>query len=153
MPEPQWHLAVAPALYLATRRVQGDVDPVTAAIASVLIDADHCCDMAYYRLTGDRNRQFVPLHAWEFITLLLLSRSRRVRSIGVGFLAHHVLDLMFGGYGYKDLSFVYRASKRFRTGWLGDWVQWPHGPRGKWQLFYSGTQGHDAPRHGAAASS
>lgn len=140
MPEPQWHLAAAPTVYMAARRARGDVDPVTVAAASVLIDADHCCDMAYYRLTGDRFRQLVPLHSWELVALLLLIPSRRFRSVGAGFLVHHVLDLVLGGYGFKELSLAYRASKRFRTGWLGDWVQWPHGPRGKWQLLYSETQ-------------
>lgn len=139
MPEPQWHLLAAPAVYAVTKHASRHVEPLTATAASVLVDADHFCDMLYYRQTGDRHRQFVPLHSWELVGMLLLSRSKRLRSIGVGFLIHHLLDRTVGDYKVKNLSLTYRLIKRFRTGYLGDWVLWPNGSRGWRELFYSDT--------------
>lgn len=137
MPEPQWHLLATPAVYAAVNGALRHVDPLITTASSVLIDADHFCDIIYYRLTADRHRQLVLLHGWELAALLLLSRSTRIRSVGVGFLIHYLLDCTVGDYNVKNLSLAYRVMRRFRTGYLGDWVLWPHGSRGWRGIFYS----------------
>lgn len=137
MPEPQWHLLLAPVVYRLASRRGNRRNALVATVASVLIDADHFVDMAYYRSTGDRHRQLVPLHSWELVTVLLGSRSRVARSIGLGFLAHYLVDVVVGDYPARNLSILYRALRRFRTGYLGDWVLWPHGTRGFRELFHS----------------
>jgi hypothetical protein len=142
MPEPQWHLASAPLVYALFRKLGlPGVEAMTAALASVLIDADHLCDIAYYRATKNRLCQLIPLHSWELVAVLLLSDSRRARSIGAGFLVHHLLDWTVGDYPFRKLSFLYRLSKGFKTEWLGDWVLWPTGPRGLREILHSDTQG------------
>lgn len=140
MPEPQWHLAAAPVIYGLLRKFDlPGIDPTPAAIASVLIDVDHLCDMAYFRLTKDRFCQLIPFHSWELVAVLLLSDSRKARSIGIGMLAHLLMDCTVGEYSVRNLSFLYRLSKGFKTEWLGDWVLWPKGSRGWRGIFYSNT--------------
>lgn len=125
-PEPHWHLALSPGAFLLSRRRDG-TSPWIAAAASVLIDVDHFVDMAVFRLTGERLRQIVPLHSWELVALQLGSRSRIRRSLAFGFLIHLCADWLLGDYEFKQLSLGYRLSRRMRTGWLGDWVEWPRG--------------------------
>jgi hypothetical protein len=136
MPEPQWHVLVAPLVYCLNRR-RGRRHAALAAAASVLIDADHFVDLAAHRLTSERRLQVVPLHSWELVAVLLSSRSQIARSVGIGFLAHHILDLTVGDYSARQLSLGYRLRKRFRTGYLGDWVLWPNGSRGWREIFHS----------------
>lgn len=145
MPEPQWHALMAPAVYYLASGRSGRRYALVTAAASVLIDVDHFVDMAYYRSTGDRLRQFVPFHSWEIIGILLSSRSRLARSVGLGFLAHHLIDMAVGDYPARNLSILFRGLRGFRTGYLGDWVLWPHGTRGFRELFHSDVAKPDTP--------
>jgi hypothetical protein len=111
-----------------------------AAAASVLIDLDHFVDVAYYRVTGDRDREIIPLHAVELLPFLLVSRSSSARGVGLGIrqspsvrglalgvVVHFCIDLVFGDYSLPQLSISWRIAKRMRTGRIGDWAQWPRG--------------------------
>ena len=137
MPEPQWHLAAAPVIHIVAGRLC--THPWVASLASVLVDADHFVDKLYYARTGDRHVQLVPLHGWELAALLLAARSTAARSVGFGLAAHYLLDVTVGGYSVSTLSVTYRVVHRFRTGYLGDWVLWPHGPRGWREILHSGS--------------
>lgn len=143
MPEPQWHLAAAPVVHQAARRLSRHggptLHPLVASLSSVLVDADHLVDKFYYARTRDRHVQLVPLHSWEFAALLLIARSTMARSAGFGLLVHYLVDVAVGGYHCASLSLGYRIRHRFRTGYLGDWVLWPHGPRGWREVFHSGS--------------
>lgn len=142
MPEPQWHVAAAPLVFGAIRLATGRARRAEAwigAVASVAVDSDHFVDMAYYRRTHDRHVQIVPLHAWEFIPVLLSRRSPRWRALGWGLLVHYLMDATVGGYSVRELSLCYRLLRRFRTGYLGDWVMWPKGPKGWGEVFHSGS--------------
>lgn len=109
-------------------------------MASVLIDLDHFVDMAYYRISGHRDHQIVPLHSWELVGIGLLSRRKTVRAMSAGALAHLLTDWLVGDYEFRQLSLGYRVVKRFRTGWIGDWADWPFGDRGWRGLFYSDSE-------------
>lgn len=140
MPEPQWHLAAAPGLFALLRKLDKQtIEPAAAAVVSVIVDADHFCDVIYYRRTKNRLCQLVPLHSWELAAVLLASRSRAARTIGAGLITHLLMDWSVGDYPFRNLSFLYRCSKGFRTEWLGDWVLWPNGARGWREIFFSET--------------
>jgi len=144
MPEPQWHAALSPAVYAAARAAKLK-RPACAAVASVMLDADHVADLAYFRLTSCRDRQLVPFHSWELAFVGLLSRRRTVRAISAGALAHMLADWSIGGYDFLQLSLAYRLAhkfKTFRSGRGGDWVEWPHGALG-WKAIFSS---HSSPQ-------
>jgi hypothetical protein len=61
------------------------------------------------------------------MAVLLTRRSPLARSLGVGLALHFALDLTFGEYRAPELSLVWRARRRMRTGWMGNWVEWPRG--------------------------
>jgi hypothetical protein len=113
-----------------------------AAVTSVLVDLDHFVDLAYHRLTGDRWRQIIPLHAIELVPFLLLRRSPPARGVAVGLMVHYCIDLFFGGYALPQLSIVWRMSRRMRTGRMGDWVLWPWQAEG-WRAMFGSARSHD----------
>jgi hypothetical protein len=136
VPEPQWHVGLLPVVYGVSKSIHIE-RPVLASVVSVAIDVDHFTDVAYFRLTGCRDRQFVPFHSWEFAVAGVMSRNRTVRAASTGALAHLVADWLVGGYKFSQLSLAYRVAHRFRTGRMGPWVEWPRGQRGWKEIFYS----------------
>jgi hypothetical protein len=136
MPEPQWHVALAPAVYAVARKTRVP-RPALAALASVVIDADHFADVTYFRVTGCRDRQIVPCHSWEVAIAGCFSKRPLTRAVAAGACAHLLADWLVGGYDFLQLSLIYRVARRFRTGRMGPWVEWPRGPRGWGEIFYS----------------
>lgn len=126
MPRPQWHALVSASTYVlgpaAVRRKR-----LIASLCNTFVDLDHACDWAYFQATGDREIQLVPLHSWELAAMLVTRRNPTVRMLGVGLLMHLLTDWLVGDYSFARLSVCHRASKRFRTDYLGDWVLWPRG--------------------------
>ncbi len=135
MPEPQWHLASAPLPLAIAKLGPGDADPALAALISVFVDLDHLVDVAWYRVTGDRERQLIPLHAVELLPLFLACGTPRSRGLAIGLAVHYGIDLVFGEYRLRELSIAWRLRHRLRTGWMGDWVEWPRG-RGSWRAIF-----------------
>jgi hypothetical protein len=144
VPEPQWHVGLLPVVYGVSRSVHVE-RPVLASVVSVAIDIDHFADVAYFRCTGCRDRQFVPFHSWEFALAGVMSRNRTVRAVSTGALAHLLADWLVGGYKFSQLSLAYRVAHRFRTGRMGPWVEWPRGQRGWKEIFYSRDVRTDPP--------
>jgi hypothetical protein len=126
IPEPQWHAAAAVVPFVLAPRMGARRD--FAAAASVVVDLDHFVDVAYHRLTGDRARQIIPLHAIELLPLLPVRRSSTARGVALGLAVHFCTDLVFGDYTLPRLSITWRISRRMRTGEMGDWAKWPRGP-------------------------
>src|SRR5689334_20344638 len=137
MPEPQWHVALMPAVYASARAARVS-RPALAALTSVAIDADHFVDLAYFRVTGCRDRQLIPFHSWEAAIVGCFSRNPLTRSVAAGVCAHLLADWLVGRYDFAQLSLIYRIAHRFRTGRMGPWVEWPRGPRGWREIFFSG---------------
>jgi hypothetical protein len=135
MPVPHWHVALSPVVY-ATARATRFRRPVLAAAVSVAIDADHLADLGYFKLTGCRDRQLVPLHSWELALIGLASSNRTARALSAGALAHLLTDWAIGGYDFLQLSLAYRLAKKFRTGRMGRWVEWPR-DSDAWKAFLS----------------
>jgi hypothetical protein len=125
MPEPQWHAATAVIPFAIAPSIGARRD--YAAAASVLVDFDHFVDLAYYRRTGDRAREIIPLHALELLPFLIARRSPAARGVALGLVVHFCVDLVFGEYTLPHLSIAWRISRRMRTGGMGDWVLWPRG--------------------------
>jgi hypothetical protein len=125
MPEPQWHAAVAVVPFSLAPAIGARRD--FAVLASVLVDLDHFADVAYHRLTGDRGRQIIPLHAVELLPFLLLGRTPAARGVALGVVVHFCTDLLLGDYTLRQLSIAWRISRRMRTGSMGDWARWPQG--------------------------
>ena len=136
MPEPQWHAAAAVVPFALAPAVGARRD--FAVAASVLVDLDHFVDLAYHRLTGDRERQIIPLHAVEVLPLLLLRRSPTTRGVLLGLLVHFSTDLLARAYTPMQLSLAWRISRRMRTGSMGDWVLWPRGTD-SWRAMFGIT--------------
>lgn len=134
MPEPQWHVASVP-LPLAAAKLEGRADPTAAALVSVLVDLDHLVDIVWYRVTGDRERQLIPLHAVELIPLLLARGTPRSRGLAIGLMTHYAIDLVFGEYRTREMSITWRLRHRMRTGWMGEWVEWPRGSS-SWRAIF-----------------
>ena len=140
IPEPQWHAAAAVVPYALAPAIGARRD--YAAAANVLVDLDHFVDVAYLRLTGDRERQLLPLHAVELLPLrLLLRRSPAARGVALGLAVHFCTDVLFGDYASRQLSIAWRISRRMRTGSMGDWALWPQGTETWRAMFGIGARG------------
>ena len=133
IPEPQWHAVAAVVPYALAPAIGARRD--YAAAANVLVDLDHFVDVSYHRLTGDRARQLIPLHAVELLPLLLLQRSPAVRGVALGLAVHFCTDVLFGDYTARHLSIAWRISRRMRTGSMGDWALWPQGTA-SWRAMF-----------------
>jgi hypothetical protein len=93
VPRPRYHTALSLALAgLVVARTHRWRDALPVLVAGVLVDVDHLVDLLANRASKQPSWIILPLHAWEWVLVLLTRRTRMTDGLAGGLAAHLALD-------------------------------------------------------------